>query len=81
MHGDGYGSVDGHISLSFRIATLHVVYHKYVSEILWFGQLVAFSPGIMDQLKEEVISDKSEMVGLFLSIESTIYEAYLSTKM
>lgn len=64
MHGEGYGSVDGHISLTYRIATLHVEYHKNVSEILWFGQLVAFSPGIMDQLKEETVSDKSEMVGL-----------------
>lgn len=62
MHGDAYGSVDGHISLTYRIATLHAIYHRDVSKILWFGQLVAFSPGIMDQLKEEALSDKSEMV-------------------
>ena len=62
VHGDAYGSVDGHISLTYRIAALHVVYHKNVSEILWFGQLVAFSPGIMDQLKEEAICDTDKMV-------------------
>lgn len=62
VHGDGYGSVDGHISLNHRISTLHVVYQMNVSVILWFGQLVAFFPGILNQLKEEMICDKSEMV-------------------
>lgn len=56
--------MDGHISLTYRIAVLHVVFHKYESEILWFGQLVAFSPGIMDRLKAEVVCDKSEMVSM-----------------
>ena len=65
MHGDGYGSVDGHISLTYRIATLHVVYHKNESQILWFGKLVAFSPGIMEQLKNEAVCDRSEMVCIF----------------
>jgi hypothetical protein len=67
VHGDGYGSVDGHISLTYRIATLHVVYHKNESQVLWFGQLVAFSPGIMEQLKNETVCNRSEMVSIILS--------------
>ncbi len=68
VHGDEYGSEDGHFSLTYRIATLHVVYHKYRSEVLWFGQLVAFSPGIMVHLADENISHRSEMVMLQYTI-------------
>ena len=64
VHGECYGSVDGHISLAYRIATLHVVYHSSVSEILWFGQLVAFFPGILDELSKDAVCDPSEMVSL-----------------
>lgn len=30
--------------------------------MLWFGQLVAHSPGVMVHLKADDISDKTEMV-------------------
>ena len=83
MHGESYGSLDGHISLTYRIATLYVIYHVNMEEILWFGQLVAFFPGILDQLKEEVVCDKSEMVSKYprtpqiqVPIRNTLLDEY-----
>lgn len=62
VHGDEYTSMDGHDKLTYKIATLHVVFHLSKSAVLWFSQIVAFSPGIMVHLKDERICDKSEMV-------------------
>ena len=50
------------MSLVQRISALHVVHHRSQSQILWFGQLVAHSPGIMVLLKRDDIRDQEEMV-------------------
>lgn len=53
----------GHITLIQRIATLHVVYQMNKSRVLWFGQLVSHSPGIIVYLKNEnKFCDTKEMV-------------------
>lgn len=54
--------MDGHITLVHRIAALHVVHEMCLSQVLWFGQLVAHSPGIMVHLKKDDVSDKTDMV-------------------
>lgn len=65
VHGDGFCSVDGNITLVHRIAALHVVDEMNRSKILWFAQLVSLSPGIMVHLRTANISDKDEMVNVF----------------
>jgi hypothetical protein len=50
------------MSLLQRIAALHMLYHKYRSQIMWFGQLVAHSPEIMYTLPIEKIKYSQEMV-------------------
>lgn len=51
------------MTLIQRITALHVVYQLSKSRVLWFGQLVSLSPGIMIHLqKEKVICDSTEMV-------------------
>jgi hypothetical protein len=44
------------------IAALHVLYHKYRSEILWFGQLMRHSSGILVHLTPGSIRNEDEMV-------------------
>ena len=56
---------DESVTLVQRIAALHVVFHKYKSQIMWFGQLSAHCPWILlDSENEEVSWDYSptEMV-------------------
>ena len=62
--GEVFGPIDGEFGLLQRIAALHVLYHKYRSQILWFGQLVAHCPQIMVKLTEEMIRNQNEMVFL-----------------
>ena len=62
VHGDEYCTQDGNITLIHRIAALHIVYEKNRSQVLWFGQLVAYSPEVMIHLTKENICDKEEMV-------------------
>ena len=45
-----------------RIAALHVVLEMNRSQVLWFGQLVAHTPGIMVRLTPDNICDQNEMV-------------------
>ena len=55
--------MDGNVTLLDRVAALHVVYQINKSQILWFGQLVAHSPGIMFHLRNEKdYCDSNEMV-------------------
>lgn len=54
--------MDGNITLIHRIAALHIVYEMNRSQVLWFGQLVAYSPEIMIHLNRNNICDKKEMV-------------------
>lgn len=50
------------MTLIHKMSALHVVHEMYASEVLWFGQLVAHTPGIMLHLRKEDVRDKSEMV-------------------
>ena len=50
------------MSLLQCIAALHVLFHKYRSQILWFGQLVGHSPEVMISLYTDSIRCKQEMV-------------------
>ena len=50
------------MTLAERIVALHVVYHMNESQVLWFGQLVFHTPGILFHLTDEMIANSSEMV-------------------
>ncbi len=63
-HHPDFSSVDGHTSLSSKVAAVHVVYQSTKSEILWFGQLAYQMPGILEPLQEKVPCDSQEMVSL-----------------
>ena len=64
--------MDGNVTLLHRVAALHVVYQINKSQILWFGQLVAHSPGIMVHLRNEnKYCDSNEMASS--GIESLYY--------
>ena len=54
--------MDGNITLIHRIAALHIVYEMNRSQVLWFGQLVAYSPEIMIHLNRDKVYSKEEMV-------------------
>ena len=55
--------MDDNVTLMQRIAALHVVYQLNKPQVLWFGQLVTHSPGIMVHLRTKSnFSDKTEMV-------------------
>lgn len=64
--------MDGNITLLYRMAALHVVYKMNKSQMLWFGQLVAHSPGIMVHLKKETICDRNEMVLSICKVSNSI---------
>lgn len=55
-------SVDSNFNLASWIAAVHVVYHFSKSEILWFGQLAAQMPGILEPLLKKVQTDGEETV-------------------
>lgn len=57
-----FGTIDGEMSLIERIAALHTLYHKYRTEILWFGQLVGHCPGVIANLTKDSIHNRHEMV-------------------
>ena len=77
VHGDGLCGVDGLKTLIHRVAALHVVHEMNVAKVLWFGQLVTLSPGIMVHLKREDVCDKIEMVGHKI----IVWLEYLSTSL
>ena len=54
--------MDGNITLIHRIAVLHIIYEMNRSQVLWFGQLVAYSPEIMIHLNRDKVYSKEEMV-------------------
>lgn len=56
------GMFGSDMSLLQCIAALHVLYHKYRSQIMWFGQLVGHSPEIMIRLPIDQIHYHQEMV-------------------
>lgn len=60
--GGEFGHKDQEMNLLQCIAALHVLYHKNRAQILWFGQLVGHSPGIMVHLTEDEIHSQHEMV-------------------
>lgn len=60
--GEEFGCVNEEMDLLQRIAALHVLYHKNRAQILWFGQLVGHSPGIMVHMTEDMIHSQHEMV-------------------
>lgn len=60
--GSEFGCRSEQMTLVQRIVALHVVYHKNESQVLWFGQLVFHTPGIMFHLTDETIANSSEMV-------------------
>ena len=64
VHGPEFATIDGHESLTRRIAALHVVYHFARPHVFWFGQLVSHLPGIMTTLEDKLPDDDSEMVRL-----------------
>ena len=63
---EDFASIDGHESLTRRIAAVHVIHHTYQSHLFWFGQLASHMPGVMVTLNsEQRVSDNSgEMVCL-----------------
>lgn len=72
--------MDGNITLIHRIAALHIVYEKNKSQVLWFGQLVAYSPEIMIHLNRDKVYDKEEMVLQFTMVYAcTSYFTIIST--
>ena len=62
-----FGSIDGNMSLVQRIAALHVLFHKYRSEILWFGQLVGRFPAVIVTITEDIVRDQHEMVQIIFN--------------
>ena len=68
VHGPDFATIDGHESLTSRVAALHVVYHFARPQVLWFGQLVSHLPGTMTTLEDKVPHDDSEMVRLSLCV-------------
>ena len=59
-------SIDGHFTLLQRVAAIHVTFHSYNEEILWFGQLAASCPEILDQMQTDLSggwNNDDEMVG------------------
>ena len=61
VHGDIFRPTE---SLLHKIAAVYVVYKMNESQILWFGQLVSLSPGVLIHLLEKNISGSTstEMV-------------------
>ena len=44
----------GSVSLLSKVAAVHVVYHQYQQEIMWFGQLTTYIPGILVKLDKTI---------------------------
>ena len=65
VHAPEFASIDGHESLTGRIAALHIVYHFARPQVFWFGQLVSHLPGSMTTLEDKVLHDDSEMVCVY----------------
>ena len=63
------------MSLIQRIAALHVLFHKYRSEILWFGQLVGRFPALIVTITEDIVRNQHEMVQIII-IDSATYVVF-----
>ena len=59
---EDFVSMDGHESLTRRIAAVHVIHHAYQSHLLWFGQLASYMPGVLVTLEQRVPANCKEMV-------------------
>ena len=65
VKGDDFSSLDGHVTLTSRIAAVHVVYGATSECIHWFGQLASYYPGIlagMVQAAEQTVGVDDSMV-------------------
>ena len=67
VHGPEFASIDGHESLTGRIAALHIVYHFSRPQVFWFGQLVSHLPGTMTTLENKLPYDDNEMVCVYIA--------------
>ena len=67
---EDFASIDGHESLTRRIAAVHVIHHTYQSHLFWFGQLTSHMPGVMVTLdSEQRVPDNSEEMVIYLQLE------------
>ena len=77
--------MDGNITLIHRIASLHIVYEMNRSQVLWFGQLVAYSPEIMIHLNRDKVYSKEEMVlhavNMMYKLQSSLYRSFISVQL
>ena len=65
VKGADFSSLDGHVTLTSRIAAVHVVYAATSERIHWFGQLASHNPGIlasMVQAAEQTVGVDDGMV-------------------
>ncbi len=62
VHNPDFASRDGHISLTDRIAAVHIAYHFSEEKIFWLSELVYHLPSILRHLKDTVPSDSHEIV-------------------
>ena len=54
VHASDFNTIDGHMTLTDRIAAVHIVYSSICKELHWFDQLTFQYPGIVYILLEEV---------------------------
>ena len=52
VHGSKFSSTEGFMTLTNRIAAVHVIYSFLCEEFHWFGQLTAQHPGIVSNLSQ-----------------------------
>ena len=60
-----FSAIDRGQNLLQLIASLHVIYHIFESDIMWFGQLVSGMPQILQKLESVQYTDSEEMVNKY----------------
>lgn len=71
VHESDFNTMDGHMTLTNRIAAVHVVYSFTCQKLHWFDQLTLQYPGIVYILLEEVSQMSpggKDMVGPYMYI-------------
>ena len=63
VRGSEFSSTDSHMTLTNRIAAVHVVYDSICEELYWFGQLTSQYPGIVSSLLSQRSLGEEGMVG------------------
>lgn len=57
-----FRSLDGGVTLTTRIAAVHIVHRATCEHIHWFGQLTSYSPGILSGMVQEELGKTEGMV-------------------